>query len=70
MYIRLKDPELLERLIESLVAAHCMAVAIDDRTCRVEYPDAMDEQEAAVAMRFFLRAWQRHHGDTDACLLA
>jgi hypothetical protein len=70
MYIRLRDPELLGSLIESLVAARCLAVAVDDRTCRVEHPDAVDDRQATVEMRFFVRAWQRRHGDADASLLA
>jgi hypothetical protein len=68
MYIRLNDPELLGTLIESLVAARCSAVAVDDRTCRVELPDAVDAQQATVEMRFFVRAWQSRHGDADAYL--
>jgi hypothetical protein len=70
MYIRLKDPELLGRLIESLLAARCSAVPLDDRTCRVELPDAVDAQQATVEMRFFVRAWQQRHGDADVCLFA
>ncbi len=70
MHIRLRNPELVCDLVKTLRDAECFAEVVDEVTCRVACPEAADRDQAAVEMRFFLRAWQRKHGDADAFLLA
>jgi hypothetical protein len=69
MYIRLNDPSLLGDLIASLLDARCIVEAVDDRTCRVTCPASLNHRQAAMELRFFVRAWLGRHGEADAILL-
>ena len=70
MHIRLRNPDLARDLVETLREAECVVEVVDDVTCRVACEEAGDRHQAALEMRFFLRAWQLKHGDADALVLA
>jgi hypothetical protein len=68
--IRLRNARLVDDLVEALRGAECVATVIDAHTCGVTFPDGTPGNEAQTEMRFFLRAWQRQHGDAELLLLA
>jgi hypothetical protein len=68
--IRVRNPRLVDDLVQTLRSADCTATIIDPHTCGVAFPYEIDGNEANTEMRFFLRAWQRKHGGADVLLLA
>jgi hypothetical protein len=68
--IRVRNARLVDDLVETLRGAECIATVIDPHTCGVALPNDIDRAEAHTEMRFFLRAWQRKHGDAEVLLLA
>lgn len=70
MKIRVRNPRLVEDLVQTLRGADCIATVIDPHTCGVAFPYDTDRSEAHTEIRFFLKAWQRKHGDPDVLLLA
>jgi hypothetical protein len=68
--IRVRNPRLIEDLVETLRGADCIATVIDPHTCGVAFPYDTDGREAHAEMRFFLKAWQQKHGDADVLLVA
>jgi hypothetical protein len=56
--VYVNDPGRLEELRAALAEASCLSVAVDDDTLDVAHPSALDEREALIELKFFLRAWQ------------
>jgi hypothetical protein len=69
MRVRISNPDLLPKLLESLARGDCVTVPVDDATCEVVHRDALDEREARVELLFFLRAWAVSHPDVRAELV-
>lgn len=70
MHIRVRDPQLVPELVQSLLDADCVAEVVDDLTCRVAFRDATDDRQIAVELGFFVRAWARRNGNAQAVLIA
>ena len=64
----IEKPELLPELITCLTSNGCVTTEIDDRLCRVDYPEASDAVEEWLEVRFFLRAWQARNGGVEITL--
>jgi hypothetical protein len=69
MKIRVRNPRLVDDLVQTLRGANCIATIIDQHTCGVAFPYEIDGDAASTEMRFFLKAWQRKHGGADVLLL-
>ena len=67
--VRVSRPELSDELLEALTAGACVCARLDHRTMLVVHREAVDEVEARLELRFFLRAWEHRHGDVQAELL-
>jgi hypothetical protein len=60
--IEIASSELLPALLEELSDGGCITHALDERTCRIVHPKALDPAEEWYELRFFFRAWQLRHG--------
>jgi hypothetical protein len=67
--IRLNDAAALEELRATLAASDYSTARVDAATLLITHPLSIDEDEARVALAFYLKAWAITHPGVEAELI-
>ena len=70
MEIVLNRPELVAPLMQALGGLDCACTRVAENRCSVSHTPAVDQREAWVELRFFLRAWEHQHERARVVLLS
>jgi hypothetical protein len=66
--VSVHPPDCFGDLVVALRNSGCRVVETGPTDCRVVYPSALDEHEANVEIRFFVRAWEAGHAAARVAL--
>jgi hypothetical protein len=64
--VHVNRPDLVDDLVACFRSSGCAARRTGPHSCAVQHTAALDEREARIEVRFFVRAWQARHGFTWA----